>query len=546
MSLTRLPAWSRLQAHFQTLEPLQLRDLFAANPARFEQFSLNVGDWLIDFSKNRITSDTLDLLIELAEEAGLQGSITAMFRGQRINATEDRAVLHTALRNRSNTPVLVDGEDVMPAVNAVLQRMCSFSEAVRSGAWLGHSGRAITDIVNIGIGGSDLGPFMVCEALKPFAQAGLNAHFVSNVDGSQIWETLRGLDPETTLFIVASKTFTTQETLANAVTARSWLVEACGEQAIARHFVAVSTNTAEVTRFGIDPQNMFGFWDWVGGRYSLWSAIGLSIACYIGMDQFEELLAGAHEMDQHFLNAPLRNNAPVLQALIGLWYVNFFKAATCAVIPYDQYLHRLPAYLQQLDMESNGKGVTVAGLPVTAATGPVLWGEPGTNSQHAFFQLIHQGTQMIPVDFIASVNCNRPVGDHQSLLLANCLAQGEALMRGKSLAEVRNELAGEGRTPEEIERLAPHKVFPGNRPTSTLLTRRLTPHALGGLIALYEHKVFVQGALWGINSFDQWGVELGKQLARGILGDWSTGELAGHDSSTAALMEFVLKERQVD
>ena len=539
MSLTLLPAWSRLEAHFHTIEPLHLRDLFASDPARFERFSLSVGDWLIDFSKNRLTSDTLDLLVELAEEAGLQGHIKALFRGDRINATEDRAVLHTALRNRSNTPVLVDGEDIMPAVNAVLQRMRTFSESVRSGGWLGFSGRPISDIVNIGIGGSDLGPFMVCEALRPFAGTGLRAHFVSNVDGSQIWETLQCLDPETTLFIVASKTFTTQETLANAHTARRWLVEACGEQAIARHFVAVSTNTTEVSRFGIDPQNMFGFWDWVGGRYSLWSAIGLSIACYIGMDQFEELLAGAHQMDQHFLSTPLRNNAPVLQALLGLWYVNFFKASTYAVIPYDQYLHRLPAYLQQLDMESNGKSVTKDGKPVQAATGPVLWGEPGTNSQHAFFQLIHQGTQLIPVDFIASVNCNRDVGEHQSLLLANCLAQGEALMRGKNKQEVCEELAKQGLAPLEIERQAAHRVFPGNRPTTTLLARRLTPHALGGLIALYEHKVFVQGALWGINSFDQWGVELGKQLARSILEDWGTGSLSAHDASTAALMKFV-------
>lgn len=544
MSLTQLPAWGRLQAHFQALEPLQLRDMFAANPARFEQFSLEVGDWLIDFSKNRITTHTLDLLVELAEEAGLQGSIAAMFSGERINATEGRAALHTALRNRSNTPVLVDGEDVMPAINDVLQRVRTFTEAVRSGSWRGHGGQAITDIVNIGIGGSDLGPHMVCEALKPFAQAGLRAHFVSNVDGSQIWETLHGLNPETTLFIVASKTFTTQETLANAATARQWLVAACGEQAISRHFVAVSTNTAEVVRFGIDAQNMFGFWDWVGGRYSLWSAIGLSIACFIGMDQFEELLAGAHQMDQHFLTTPLRRNAPVLQALIGLWYVNFFKAATCAVIPYDQYLHRLPAYLQQLDMESNGKGVVMDGSPVQCSTGPVLWGEPGTNSQHAFFQLIHQGTQMIPVDFIASVNCNRPVGEHQSLLLANCLAQGEALMRGKTLEDVRSELTKEGCTAQEIDRIAPHKVFPGNRPTTTLLARQLTPHALGALIALYEHKVFVQGALWGINSFDQWGVELGKQLAKGILRDWSTGQLDGHDVSTAGLMKYVLDNRQ--
>lgn len=539
MSLTSLPAWTRLQAHFQTLEPQHLRELFAQNPERFNQLSLTVGPWLIDYSKNRITAQTLDLLVELAEEVGVQNKIAAMFRGDKINATEDRAVLHTALRNRSNTPVLVDGEDVMPAVNAVLAQMRSFSDAVRSGVWRGYTGKAITDIVNIGIGGSDLGPFMVCEALKPFKQEGLNSHFVSNVDGSQIWETLSKLNPETTLFIIASKTFTTQETLTNARTARAWFVNAAGEAAIAKHFVAVSTNAKEVSAFGIDVANMFEFWDWVGGRYSLWSAIGLSIACSIGMDNFEQLLQGAHDMDQHFATAPLRQNAPVLHALIGLWYVNFFNAATYAVIPYDQYLHRLPAYLQQLDMESNGKSVTENGLPTSVATGPVLWGEPGTNSQHAFFQLIHQGTQLIPVDFIAAAKNNREVGVHQKLLLANCLAQGEALMRGKNLEEVTAELRHEGKTEAEITSLAAHKVFPGNRPTTTLLTEQLTPKALGVLIALYEHKVFVQGCIWGINSFDQWGVELGKQLAKSILHDWDQQIVTGHDASTLGLMAYI-------
>lgn len=543
MLLTQYPAWSRLQAHFQTVEPLHLRDLFAADPERFARFSLSVGDWLLDYSKNRVTGDTLDLLVELAEEVGVRNHISAMFRGERINATEDRSVLHVALRNRSERAIVADGEDVMPGVRDVLARMRVFSDTVGSGRWLGFTGKPVTDIVNIGIGGSDLGPCMVCEALKPFARPGLKAHFVSNVDGSQIWETLQGLQAETTLFIVASKTFTTQETLANAGTARRWLVEALGEQAISRHFVAVSTNAAEVSRFGIDTRNMFEFWDWVGGRYSLWSAIGLSIACYIGMDRFEELLSGAHDMDEHFRQAPLRENAPVLLALLGVWYINFFGAATSAVIPYDQYLHRLPAYLQQLDMESNGKSVRLDGQPAGLATGPVLWGEPGTNSQHAFFQLIHQGTQMVPVDFIASVNCNRPVGEHQTLLLANCLAQSEALMRGKTLAEASAELAAEGKSSEQVAELAPHKVFPGNRPTTTLLARQLTPHALGGLIALYEHKIFVQGVLWGINSFDQWGVELGKQLARGILKDWQAGTFAAHDASTAGLMQFVTQHR---
>lgn len=539
MSPTSLPAWGRLQAHYQTIEPLHLRDMFAENPERFNQLSLTVGSWLIDYSKNRITTETLDLLVELAEEVGVKNHIAAMFRGDKINTTENRAVLHTALRNRSNTPVHVDGEDVMPAVNAVLQQMRTFTDAVRKGTWLGYTGKRITDIVNIGIGGSDLGPYMVCEALKPFKQEGLNSHFVSNVDGSQIWEVLKPLNPETTLFIVASKTFTTQETLTNAKTARQWFVASAGEAAVAKHFVAVSTNAKEVSAFGIDTANMFEFWDWVGGRYSLWSAIGLSIACSIGIDHFEELLAGAHEMDLHFASAPLRSNAPVLHALIGLWYVNFFKAATYAVIPYDQYLHRLPAYLQQLDMESNGKSTASSGAASGVATGPILWGEPGTNSQHAFFQLIHQGTQLIPVDFIAAARNNRPVGQHQKLLLANCLAQGEALMRGKTKAEVFAELKTEGKTDIEAQKLAPHKVFPGNRPTTMLLTQQLTSKALGSLIALYEHKIFVQGIVWGINSFDQWGVELGKQLAKGILSDWDQQIVTGHDASTNGLMDFL-------
>ena len=539
MSPTSLPAWSRLQAHFHTLEPRHLRELFAEDEQRFQRFSLTAGDWLIDLSKNRITEQTLELLLELAEESELPHLRRAMLSGERINTSEGRAVLHTALRNRSNTPIYVDGVDVMPAINAVLAQMRRFSDAVRDGGWRGHSGQKITDIVNIGIGGSDLGPYMVCEALKPYGRADLRAHFVSNVDGSQIWEVLNRLNPDSTLFIVASKTFTTQETLANAHTARQWLVERSGEAAIARHFVAVSTNAAEVRAFGIDTANMFEFWDWVGGRYSLWSAIGLSIACFIGMDGFESMLDGAHAMDQHFASAELRHNAPVLLALIGIWYGNFFGAATQAVIPYDQYLHRLPAYLQQLDMESNGKRVSRDGLSVDYSTGPVLWGEPGTNSQHAFFQLLHQGTQMVPVDFIASVQCNRPVGAHQTLLLANCLAQSAALMRGKTAAEVARELQAEGRSPADVLALTPHKVFPGNRPTTTLLATRMTPQALGQLIALYEHKVFVQGALWGINSFDQWGVELGKQLAKGILDDLRGKHSTGHDLSTQGLIEYV-------
>jgi glucose-6-phosphate isomerase len=536
---TRTQAWKKLEAHFQQVKNLHMRDLFEADPQRFERFSLRCGDLLLDYSKNRITEATLQLLFELAGECDVGGWTQRMFSGGKINFTEQRAVLHTALRNRSNIPVLVDGEDVMPGVNAVLAHMRSFSEAVRSGDWTGYTGKRITDVVNIGIGGSDLGPVMVTEALRPCAGP-LNVHFVSNVDGSQIHDTLGRLEPETTLFLVASKTFTTQETLVNAHTARRWLLqEARDEAAVARHFVALSTNAAAVEAFGIDTANMFEFWDWVGGRYSLWSAIGLSIALYIGMDQFENLLAGAHAMDQHFLNSDTAHNLPVVMALLGIWYHNFFGASTHAVLPYDQHLHRLPAYLQQADMESNGKRVDRNGVPVDYTTGPVVWGEPGTNGQHAFYQLIHQGTRLIPCDFLAAANAPHSLTRQQRILFSNYIAQTEALMRGKTADEARAELAAGGLSGEALEALLPHKVFPGNRPSNSLLYPRLTPYMLGMLVALYEHKIFVQGIIWNINSFDQWGVELGKQLAKVIQKEMDSGESGeGHDASTRGLLAF--------
>ena len=462
-----------------------------------------------------------------------------MFDGERINVTEDRAVLHTALRNRSDRAVRVDGEDVMPGVRAVLGKMRSFTDGVRSGQWTGHTERRISDVVNIGIGGSDLGPVMVTEALRPYWQEGLAVHFVSNVDGTQIAETLRRLDPATTLFIVASKTLTTQETLTNAHTARAWLVDGLGtDAAVARHFVALSTNRAEVVRFGIDPENMFEFWDWVGGRYSLWSAIGLSIACVVGMDRFEALLQGAHDVDEHFRTAPPKENIPVLMALLGVWYHNYWGAESHAILPYDQSLHRFAAYLQQGDMESNGKRVDRAGRTIDGyTTGPVIWGEPGTNGQHAFFQLLHQGTRLVPADFLAPARSHHPLGDHHRILLANFFAQTEALMRGRTEAEARAELEARGLAPEAVDRLAPHKTFPGNRPTTSILFQHLDPRTLGRLIALYEHKIFVQGILWDVNSFDQWGVELGKQLAGAILPELADDEpVDGHDPSTNGLI----------
>jgi glucose-6-phosphate isomerase len=535
---TQLPAWKALEAHYQEVAPLQMRDLFKQDPKRFEKFSLRFEDILFDFSKNRITDGTLPLLYELARQSDLKGWTEKMFTGQKINTTEDRAVLHVALRNRSNRPILVDGKDVMPEVNEVLAHMRKFSEAIRSGSWKGYTGKAITDVVNIGIGGSDLGPVMATEALKPYSKPGLHAHFVSNVDGTHIAETLKLCNPETTVFIVASKTFTTQETITNATSARDWFLKAAKDQKhVAKHFVALSTNEAEVTKFGIDKENMFAFWDWVGGRYSLWSAIGLSIAVYIGMDNFEQMLAGGHAMDEHFRTAPLEKNLPATLGLIGLWYNNFFGAQTVAILPYDQYMHRFPAYFQQGDMESDGKSVTKDGQKCTWSTGPIIWGEPGTNGQHAFYQLIHQGTKLVPCDFLAPVETHNPLGEHHAILLSNFFAQTEALMKGKTDAEVRAELKGAKMSPEALEKLVPQKMFAGNKPTNSILFQKLTPKTLGMLIVLYEHKIFTQGIVWNINSFDQWGVELGKQLAKVILPELQApGEVKSHDASTNGLI----------
>ncbi len=517
--LNRLPAWNALLDHAKGMRQVHMRDLFAQDPDRFERFSLRLGEHiLLDYSKNLVTADTMRLLRDLAAARGVANRARDMVEGAKINATEGRAVLHTALRNRSGAAVLVEGRDVMPEVIAVLERMRGFVDAVQSGAWRGATGRRIDTVVNIGIGGSDLGPRMIVEALRADRLAGIRPRFVSNVDGADLGWTLEEANPETTLFVIASKTFTTQETMANAASARAWLVSALGEAAVPMHFVAVSTNAEGVSAFGIDTANMFGFWDWVGGRYSLWSAIGLPIALSIGFDKFEALLAGAHAMDRHFLEAPAEANLPLTLALIGIWNANFLNLPSLALIPYDQGLHRFAAHLQQVDMESNGKSVGLDGRPVSTGTGPIVFGEPGTNSQHAFFQLIHQGPVPVPVDFIAPLESRKPLGRHHELLLANMLAQGEALMRGKTEAEVRAEL--KTLTPAEQEAIVPHKVFPGNRPSNAILLRRVDPYCLGALTALYEHKVFVQGAIWGINSFDQWGVELGKQLAGRILAAW--------------------------
>jgi glucose-6-phosphate isomerase len=537
MSPTALPAWQALLAHQREIALLHMRDLFAQDPQRFTRFSLEAAGLLLDYSKNLIDERTLPLLCQLAQEAHVARKRDAMLAGERINFTENRAVLHTALRNRSSRPVLMDGRDVMPDVRRVLAQMRGFAEAVRAGAIRGHTGKPIADVVNIGIGGSDLGPQMVCEALEPFGGR-LRAHFVSNVDGAHLGRTLKRLDPETVLFIVASKTFTTQETLANARSARGWLLERlANEAAVAKHFAAVSTNLQATTAFGIPEDRVFAFWDWVGGRYSLWSAIGLPIVLYIGMDAFEALLAGAHAMDQHFATAPLERNLPVILALLGIWYVDFWAAHTHAVLPYDQGLLRFAPYLQQLDMESNGKRIDASGAQVRQPTGPVLWGEPGTNGQHAFFQHLHQGTQWTPADFIVAARTHYPLGEHHAMLLANCLAQTQALMRGKDAAEVRAELGAQGLSGEALERLLPHKVFPGNRPSNTIVLPAVTPESLGALIALYEHKVFVQGAIWDVNSFDQWGVELGKQLAGRILEDLRAGRASpAQDASTAGLI----------
>ena len=543
---TATAAWKKLAAHYEATRRVHMKRLFAEDPERFRNFSIRFEEILVDYSKNRITAESLGLLRELAESCGLREAIDRMFAGAPINETENRAVLHTALRHRANTPVYENGRDVMPEVNAVLAKMKDFSEQVRSGGWKGFSGKRITDIVNIGIGGSDLGPVMATECLRPYAPPGLCVHFVSNVDGTHIAETLKPLDPETTLFLIASKTFTTQETITNAFSARAWFLKQAGDAAhVGRHFVAMSTNTAKVQEFGIHPDNMFVFWDWVGGRYSLWSAIGLSIACSVGFERFEEMLDGAHAMDRHFRETPFDRNIPVTLALLGIWYTNFFGSETEAILPYDQYMHRFPAYFQQGNMESNGKSVDRNGARVGYATGPVIWGEPGTNGQHAFYQLIHQGTRLIPADFLAPAVSQNPLGSHHPILLSNFFAQTEALMNGKTAEEAAAELRREGRSEEEIRRLAPHKVFEGNRPTNSILFRKLTPRTLGSLIAMYEHKIFTQGVIWNIFSFDQWGVELGKQLAGKILPELEDGRpVAGHDSSTNGLINAYKEMRR--
>jgi len=522
-----------------------MRDLFDQDPKRFEKFSISYGDILFDYSKNRITEKTISLLIDLAHQAGLSKMTEAMFSGQKINNTEDRSVLHIALRNRSNRPILVNGKDVMPEVNRVLDKMRVFSEAVRSGAWKGYSGKTISDVVNIGIGGSDLGPKMVAQALKPYGEPGLRIHFVSNVDSSDLVETVKPLNPETTLFLVASKTFTTQETMTNARSARKWFLEtAADETHVAKHFAALSTNTEAVAQFGIDTANMFEFWDWVGGRYSLWSAIGLSIAIYIGMDNFEALLAGAHNVDEHFRSTPFEENIPVLMGLLGIWYNNFFGAQTHAILPYDEYLSYFSMYFQQGDMESNGKSVTKSGERVDYTTGPIIWGQPGTNGQHAFYQLIHQGTKIIPCDFLAATQSQNPLGQHHSILISNFLAQTEALMKGQTPVEARDALAAEGYSDYQLDLLAAAKTFEGNRPTNSILFRKLDPETLGALIALYEHKIFTQGVIWNINSYDQMGVELGKHLAKAILPELEGNEpVSSHDSSTNGLINFYKQNR---
>lgn len=535
---TTTPAWQALEMHKQQQQDVTIAQLFAKDKARFEHYSLAFNDeMLVDFSKNQIDQDTLDLLRQLANECALPQAVEAMFSGAKINRTENRAVLHTALRNRTNQAVLVDGSDVMPEVNAVLAKMKDFCARVIGGEWKGYTGKAITDVINIGIGGSDLGPYMVTEALRPYKNH-LNMHFVSNVDGTHIAETLKKVNPETTLVLVASKTFTTQETMTNALSARDWFLQtAKDEQHVAKHFAALSTNSKAVSEFGIDTANMFEFWDWVGGRYSLWSAIGLSIALSIGFDHFEALLSGAHEMDNHFRNTPMEQNIPTTLALIGIWNSNFLGAESEAILPYDQYLHRFAAYFQQGNMESNGKFVARDGQKVTYQTGPIIWGEPGTNGQHAFYQLIHQGTERIPCDFIASAQTHNPLADHHAKLLSNFFAQTEALAFGKSQAVVEQEFLDSGKSLNEVAHIVPYKVFEGNRPTNSILLQKITPFSLGALIAMYEHKIFVQGVIFNIFSFDQWGVELGKQLANRILPELQNNEqIRSHDSSTNGLI----------
>ncbi len=534
MQLTDYPEWKVLKEHFEKVKDLHLRHLFDEDPKRGETFSLQYEDIFLDYSKNRITKETLDLLLKLPIAVKLQEAIEAMFTGEKINTTEDRAVLHIALRNRSNSPILVDGKDVMPEVNNVLEQMRNFAKRVRSGEWKGHTGKQIKNIVNIGIGGSDLGPVMVYEALKNYSERNLTVRFISNVDATNFAEQTRDLNPEETLFIIASKTFTTEETMTNAHTARAWLLDTIKDaHAVSKHFIAVSTNIEKVQEFGIDPANMFVFWDWVGGRYSVDSSIGMSIMLALGPENFDTLLDGFHSMDTHFRSASFEKNMPIILALLGIWYNNFFDAQTYAILPYDQYLHRFPAYLQQANMESNGKSVTKDGQKVTYQTAPIIWGEPGTNGQHAFYQLLHQGTKLVPADFIGFIESLNPIGDHQAKLMANLFAQTEALAFGKTAEELKRE----GVT----DALIPHKTFEGNRPTNTLLIKKLTPYTLGQLIALYEHSIFVQGVIWQINSFDQWGVELGKILAKKIMPELERQEQQlSHDSSTNNLIRKFL------
>jgi glucose-6-phosphate isomerase len=547
VQLTERPAWRALEQHARELGDVRILDLFAADPGRAESFSIEACGLLFDYSRNPLSAETRRLLVAAAEDASVPAQIAAMFEGKRINITEKRAVLHTALRNQSDRPVMVDGRDVMPAIRGVLRRIEALADQVGGGIARGATGEVFTDVVNIGIGGSDLGPLMVATALRPYASPRLRTHFVSNVDGAHLAATLARLNPASTLFVVSSKTFTTQETLANARSAREWLLTKLGSAGdgnalVRQHFAAVSTNLEATAAFGIDADRVFGFWDWVGGRYSLWSAIGLPIALAVGYDKFAALLSGGFEMDQHFRSAPLERNMPAMAALVGIWHVDFLGHATHAILPYAQDLLYLPAFLQQLDMESNGKRVDRSGRPVACPTGPVIWGAPGTNGQHAFFQHLHQGTQVTPADFILPARSGDPFPDHHDMLVANCIAQGEALLRGKAPEEVRAELVARGIAGEELERLIPHRVFPGNRPSNTIVMERLDPRSLGALIAFYEHKVFVQGAMWNINSFDQWGVELGKQLAGGVLADLKAGKpQAGHDPSTQSLIRHLLK-----
>ncbi|MEO5909500.1 MAG: glucose-6-phosphate isomerase [Pelobium sp.] len=544
INFTQTKSYEYLSNHLAEIAPIHMQQLFEKDPERFNKFSVLFNDIFLDYSKNRVNDETMALLMQLAKECDLENAINSMFNGEKINETEDRAVLHTALRNRSNSPVLFEGKDVMPDVNAVLAKMKKFSENIISGAWKGYTGKAITHVVNIGIGGSDLGPVMVTEALKSYKNH-LTLHFVSNVDGTHIVETLKKVDPETTLFLVASKTFTTQETMSNAHSARDWFLESGAKDTdVAKHFAALSTNADGVGKFGIDTENMFEFWDWVGGRYSLWSAIGMPIALSIGFENFEDLLLGAHEMDNHFRETEFEQNVPVILALLGVWYNNFFEAETEAILPYDQYMHRFAAYFQQGDMESNGKHVDRNGEVVNYQTGPIIWGEPGTNGQHAFYQLIHQGTKLIPCDFIAPAQSHNPIGEHHKMLLSNFFAQTEALMNGKTEEEVIAELGAKSK--EQREKIAPFKVFEGNRPTNSILVKKITPKVLGSLLAMYEHKIFVQGVIWNIFSFDQWGVELGKQLAGKILPELQADDaVSSHDSSTNGLINLYKDWRKV-